>query len=46
MCQIRHSAVLPQSLFRIRYYDKTVDPVRSEYNEHVIFSFWHEYIVV
>eukprot|EP01047_Picozoa_sp_COSAG01_P143582 COSAG01_NODE_75197_length_198_cov_18.858586_1_plen_41_part_10 len=32
--------------FRIRYYDKTVDPVRSEYNEHVIFSFWHEYIVV
>eukprot|EP01047_Picozoa_sp_COSAG01_P134906 COSAG01_NODE_65102_length_274_cov_0.725714_1_plen_50_part_01 len=23
--------------FRIRYYDKPVDPVRSEYNEHVIF---------
>ena len=45
-----NALLMPRALdlinFRIRYYDKTVDPVRSEYNEHVIFSFWHEYIVV
>ena len=45
-----NALLMPRALdlinFRIRYYDRTVDPVRSEYNEHVIFSFWHEYIVV
>ena len=32
--------------FRIAHYDRSVDPARPEYSEHVIFSFWHEYIVV
>ena len=32
--------------FRICYYDRSVDPARSEYNQHVIFAFWHEYIGV
>ena len=32
--------------FRIAHYDRSVDPARSEYNEHVIFTFWHEYIAV
>ncbi len=45
-----NAVLMPRALdlinFRIRYYDRTVDPARSEYNEHVIFSFWHEYIVV
>lgn len=45
-----NALLMPRALdlinFRIRYYDRTVDPARSEYNEHVIFSFWHEYIVV
>ena len=45
-----NALLMPRALdllnFRIRYYDKSVDPARSEYNEHVIFSFWHEYIVV
>ena len=31
---------------RISHYDRSVDPARPEYNEHVIFSFWHEYISV
>lgn len=45
-----NSLVLPRALdllnFRIFHYDRSVDPARPEYNEHVIFSFWHEYIVV
>lgn len=32
--------------FRICHYDRSVDPARPEYNEHVIFAFWHEYIGV
>ncbi len=31
---------------RIAHYDRSVDPARSEYNQHVIFTFWHEYIGV
>lgn len=31
---------------RLCHYDRSVDPARPEYNEHVIFSFWHEYISV
>ena len=30
--------------FKICHYDRSVDPARPEYNEHVIFAFWHEYI--
>ena len=45
-----NALLMPRALdlinFRICYYDRSVDPARSEYNEHVIFSFWHEYIVV
>ncbi len=45
-----NALVMPRALdllnFRIRHYDRSVDPARPEYNEHVIFSFWHEYIVV
>jgi lysophospholipid acyltransferase (LPLAT)-like uncharacterized protein len=41
---------LPQLLnlfhFRIFHFDRSVDPARPEYNEHVIFAFWHEYIGV
>jgi len=44
------SFVFPRLLdmldFRICHYDRSVDPARPEYNEHVIFSFWHEYISV
>jgi lysophospholipid acyltransferase (LPLAT)-like uncharacterized protein len=32
--------------FRIFHHDRSVDPARAEYNEHVIFAFWHEYIGV
>lgn len=32
--------------FKISHYDITVDPARPEYNEHVIFVLWHEYISV
>ena len=32
--------------FRIAHYDRSVDPARPEYSEHVIFAFWHEYISV
>lgn len=42
--------ILPRAFdllnLRICYYDRSVDPARPEYNEHVIFSFWHEYISV
>ena len=31
---------------RICHYDRSVDPARPEYNQHVIFAFWHEYISV
>ena len=45
-----NALAMPRALdllnFRIRHYDRSVDPARPEYNEHVIFSFWHEYIVV
>lgn len=30
--------------YRICHYDRSVDPARPEYNEHVVFAFWHEYI--
>ncbi|MEM9412961.1 MAG: lysophospholipid acyltransferase family protein [Planctomycetota bacterium] len=30
--------------FKISHYDRSVDPARPEYNEHCVFSFWHEYI--
>ncbi len=45
-----NSVVLPGLLdlldLRICHYDRSVDPARAEYNQHVIFSFWHEYISV
>lgn len=45
-----NSVVLPRVLdlldLRICHYDRSVDPARPEYNQHVIFSFWHEYISV
>ena len=45
-----NAIAMPRALdllnFRICHYDRSVDPARPEYNEHVIFSFWHEYIVV
>lgn len=45
-----NSLLLPCALdllnLRICYYDRSVDPARPEYNEHVIFAFWHEYISV
>lgn len=44
-----NAMLLPRLLdlldFKIAYYDQSVDPARAEYSEHVIFSFWHEYIV-
>lgn len=44
------SVVLPAALkltnFRIAHYDRSVDPARPEYNEHVIFAVWHEYISI
>ena len=30
--------------FKICHHDRSVDPARPEYSEHVIFAFWHEYI--
>ncbi len=45
-----NSLLLPAAMnllnFRIAHYDRAVDPARPEYNEHVIFAFWHEYISV
>ena len=45
-----NALVLPRALdllnFRICHYDRSVDPARPEYNEHVVFAFWHEYIIV
>ena len=44
-----NAVVLPRALdllnYRIYHYDRSVDPARPEYNEHVIHCFWHEYIV-
>ena len=31
---------------KVAHYDVTVDPGRPEYDEHCIFVFWHEYIVL
>jgi lysophospholipid acyltransferase (LPLAT)-like uncharacterized protein len=31
---------------RIAHYDRSADPARPEYNEHMVFSFWHEFIGV
>lgn len=45
-----NSVILPRVLdildLRICHYDRSVDPARPEYNQHVIFAFWHEYISV
>jgi lysophospholipid acyltransferase (LPLAT)-like uncharacterized protein len=45
-----NSIVLPRYLdlldYQIFHYDRSVDPARAEYSEHVVFSFWHEYIGV
>lgn len=42
--------LLPKALgalnTRICYHDKSVDPCGPEYNEHVIYVFWHEHIGV
>lgn len=42
--------VVPQLLnfldYRLYYHDRATDPARPEYDEHVIFTFWHEYIGV
>jgi len=38
--------MLPSALdmidLRIAHYDRSVDPARPEYHEHVVFSFWHD----
>ena len=31
---------------KIVHYDRSADPARPEYNEHMVFSFWHEFIGV
>ncbi|MEM9943308.1 MAG: lysophospholipid acyltransferase family protein [Planctomycetota bacterium] len=45
-----NSFVLPWYLscldYKICHYDRSADPARNEYNEHVVFSFWHEFIGV
>ena len=45
-----NALVLPSALdmidLRIAHFDRSVDPARPEYHEHVVFSFWHEYISV
>ena len=42
--------ILPRAIelldTKIVHYDRSVDPARPEYNEHVVFSFWHEFIGV
>ncbi len=38
--------VLDVMNLRICHYDRAADPARPEYNEHVIYVFWHEYIGV
>ena len=43
-----NALALPRALgmlnTRISYYDKTVDPCGPEYDQHVIYVFWHEHI--
>ena len=29
---------------KVAHYDRSADPARPEYNEHVVFSFWHEFL--
>lgn len=45
-----NALILPKALdalnLRIAHYDRSVDPARPEYDQHVVFSFWHEYISV
>jgi lysophospholipid acyltransferase (LPLAT)-like uncharacterized protein len=45
-----NALVLPRAVgmlnTRITYYDRTVDPCGPEYNEHVIYVFWHEHIAI
>ncbi len=45
-----NALALPAALdmidLRIAHFDRSVDPARPEYHEHVVFSFWHEYISV
>lgn len=40
--------VLPRAVstlnMRIAHYDRSTDPARPEYNQHMVFSFWHEFI--
>lgn len=42
--------VLPQLVklldIKMTHYDRSADPARPEYNEHMVFSFWHEFIGV
>jgi lysophospholipid acyltransferase (LPLAT)-like uncharacterized protein len=42
--------LLPQAVrcldLKISHYDRSCDPARPEYNEHIVFSFWHEFIGV
>ena len=42
--------VLPRLLslldIKLAHYDRSADPARPEYNEHMVFSFWHEFIGV
>ena len=42
--------VLPQLLrfldIKMTHYDRSADPARPEYNEHMVFSFWHEFISI
>jgi len=44
-----NSLLIPRALdlfnYRICHYDRSVDPARPEYNEHVIYVFWHENII-
>ena len=44
------AVLLPTALkflnIRIAHYDRSCDPARPEYNQHVIYVFWHEYISV
>lgn len=45
-----NALVLPRWLdcldYRVRHYDRSVDPREESYNEHCILAFWHEYIAV
>lgn len=45
-----NAMLMPRALdflnLRIQHHDRSVDPARPEYSEHVVFCFWHEYILV